>query len=131
MLFEKMKFTRFNTLKTFLIIFISLPLLFLFLLTPASALIWEDSCKKSIENLKKTQENVSGAYGQLNTAESNAETAKYFYHLCSSSESKDCKSEREQMESSVEEYNFYLNQLNNVLTRFKDGVSTINESCME
>jgi uncharacterized phage infection (PIP) family protein YhgE len=113
------------------VIFISLSLISLFLLPSPSAHMWDDSCKHAIENLKKAQEKVSGAYGQLNTAESSAETAKYFYHLCSSSESKNCESERMQLDNSLEEYNFYLNQLNNVLTGFKDGVNHINESCLE
>jgi hypothetical protein len=74
---------------------------------------------------------VTEVYKQLNTAEVNAESAKFQYHQCKSSEQDNCEFERMELNSAIEEYNYYINELNESLFAFRNSKSKINELCKE
>jgi chromosome segregation ATPase len=103
------------------------------LLFPISnfAQIWEDHCKEATNDLINAQKKVSEVHKQLNTAETSAESAKFEYHQCKSSEPGNCEFERMELNSAIEEYNYYINELNESLSAFRNAASKINESCKE
>ena len=108
-------------------------LLFFFLSFPIATLsqIWEDHCKQATNDLIDAQQKVSEVYKQLNSAEANAESAKFQYHQCKSFEQSKCEFERMQLNNVIEEYNYYINELNESLSAFGNASSKINESCKE
>jgi hypothetical protein len=102
-----------------LIIFLSFPL-------NASAEVWSASCASAIDDLKRSQHEVSTAYEKYDTARLNLEIEKRILDFCLG----DCRREQEMVNRRAKDFNDSLKELKNYLSDFESALKSFQSQCL-
>jgi peptidoglycan hydrolase CwlO-like protein len=95
--------------------------------TNSYAEVWDSHCARAIDDLKKAQQEVSGAQEKLESAKNRVETDQRMLEICLG----DCRHEREMLNMRTRDYNECLRELKNTFSNFESAVQSFRRNCFK
>lgn len=95
------------------------------------AAVWDYGCQGAINYLRNEQQEVESAHHDFESAQSNMESAKFSYSLCSPSRYADCEFERSNANYAIQQYNYALDSLKSQLRDFDYAVTKFKRECVQ
>jgi flagellar biosynthesis chaperone FliJ len=107
--------------------FFCLYLIFLFFSTDLSAEPWDSLCEAAINDLRRTQQDVSSAHKEFESAKSFYETEKRNLDVCQG----DCGHQRQIVNTAIQDYNNHLKELKNAISTFESALQDFRKNCLK